>query len=429
MNDMIEKLDELGHAIKSSQEAFEKGIKDTSSNASKVATDIMKELQVEKAKTKANEEEIKFLSKQLSRTGVSADQEQKDKEQAYKEEFSKYLKKGIVPSDVMQEFVVSKSVTNKFIGIDECERQLQTKSIVAGINPEGGYFVRPDFSNQVVTRVFETTPIRQYANVITTNSDIVEMLIDDNQAANGGWVGEISDRPATDTPQIGKLKITIHEQVAQPFITQKSLDDAGFNVEAWLLTKVSDKFSIDENASFVNGDGSAKPKGFLSYRDYTTQEKADPNGAYGRNALERIKSGANGEITGDSLKKVQNSLKEKYQGKAIWGIKRKEFEQIITLKDAQGRYIFDTRFLQERRTLSLLGSDVVFMNDMPEAATDSLSVVYGDFSAGYTIVDRFGMRVLRDPYTEKPYIKFYSTKRVGGAVSNFEALKLLQLSA
>ena len=429
MEEINKKLDELGSAIEMSQEAFDKGLKDTAKNASKEVGDIAQKIQDEQAKTKANEAQIELISKQLSRINVSSEQEAKEKEAEYRSEFAKYLKKGIAPSDEMQEYVVSNAITKNFIGISKEDRLLQTKSIVSGINPEGGYFVRPDFSNQVVTRVFETSPIRQYANVVTTNSDVFEMLIDDNQATNGGWIGETSDRNDTDTPEIGKLKIAIHEQFAQPLATQKALDDAGFDVESWLGRKVADKFSRDENTAFVSGDGSQKPKGFLTYRDYTQAEKDDAYGAYGRKAIERINSGVNGDITADSLKQLQNSLKEEYQANAVWGIRRKEFEKVITLKDSQNRYIFDTRFLQESRSLSLLGKNVIFMNDMPDAATDSLSMVYADFSTGYTIVDRLGIRVLRDPLTAKPYIKYYSIKRVGGDVSNFEAIKLLQLSA
>lgn len=429
MEDINKKLDELGSAIKSSREALEAGNKITADNAMKAVGDIAQQLQDEKAKTKANEAQIELMAKKMSRIGVNSDQEAKEKEAEYKSEFAKYLKKGISPSDEMQEYVVNKSITKNFIGINREDRILHTKSIVAGINPEGGYFVRPDFSNQVITRVFETSPIRQYANVVTTNSDVFEMLIDDNQATNGGWIGETSDRTDTATPEIGKLKITIHEQFSQPLVTQKALDDAGFDVESWLGRKVADKFSRDENTAFVHGDGSQKPRGFLTYRDYTQAEKDDPYGAYGRKAIERVKSGINGDISADSLKQLQNSLKEEYQTNAVWGIRRKVFEKVITLKDAQNRYIFDTRFLQESRTLSLLGKEVVFMNDMPDAVTDSLSMVYADFSTGYTIVDRLGIRVLRDPLTAKPYIKYYSTKRVGGDVSNYEAIKLLQLSA
>jgi HK97 family phage major capsid protein len=265
--------------------------------------------------------------------------------------------------------------------------------------------------------------------VITTNSDVVEMLIDDNQATNGGWVGEVSDRSDTGTPDVGRLRIAVHEQFAQPLISQKLIDDAGFDIESWLNFKVTDRFSRDENTSFVVGDGSQKPRGFLTYPDYTTEQKNDAFGAYGRKAIEQVSSGVNGEITADGIKNLQNSLKEIYQPNAIWAIRRKNFEQIITLKDNQGRYIFNTRFLQESRTLSLLGKDVVFMNDMPDAATDSLSLAYADFSRGYTIVDRLGIRVLRDPYTAKPYVKYYAVKRIGGDVSNYEAIKLLKLSA
>lgn len=423
------KLDELGQAINIAQDSFSRGIKDTSDNAKEAVTDLAQKLQDEQAKVKSMQEQVDFMSKKISRFSLGSNEIQKERENKFKDEFTRYLRKGEMLNNEICEDIVKSTITDKFLGFNSVEKENITKNLVAGSNPDGGYFVRPDFSNQLVTRIFETSPIRQYANVVTTNSDVYIAGIDDNQPTDGGWVGEVSSRDTTSTPQIGLLEIPVHEIYAQPLASQKMIDDAGFDLEAWLSRKVVEKISRDENTAFVAGDGSRKPKGFLSYPDYTAAQKADSNGAYGRKAIERVNSGTNGAITADGIKFLQNSLKEDYQANAIFGVRRKSFEDVITLKDNQDRYIFNTRFLQEERTLSLLGRPVVFMNDMPDVATDSLSMVYGDFSMGYTIVDRFGIRVLRDAYTSKPYVKYYTTKRVGGDVSNYEAIKLLQLSA
>ncbi len=422
------KLDELGRAIEYSQSSLKHGLKETSEKAAKDIGIIAQELQDKDMRIKAIEEETKLIAKQMAR--VSGGKESaEDREILYKDEMTRYLRKGHPIDDKILKEITFSLVKKGYVGLNDEEREVMAKSVLAGNNPEGGYFIRPELSSRMITRIFETSPLRSIASVVTTNSDVLEMIIDDNQAATGGWVGEVQSRVVTDTPQIGMLRIPTHEQCSQPRATQKLLDDAGFDVEAWLSRKISDRFSRDENTAFVSGDGSQKPRGFLDYPDYTAQQKADPNGAYGRGAVEQFNSGTSGQITGDGLKDLQNGLKEFYQTNAGWGIRRNAFEQVITLKDNQDRYIFNTRFLQESRTLSLLGKPVIFMNDMPDAAADSLSVVYGDFSEGYTIVDKLGLRILRDPYTDKPYVRFYAIKRVGGDVTNYEALKLLKLSA
>jgi HK97 family phage major capsid protein len=425
--ELKKKLDELGQAIEASQQSLEKGLKETSANAASEVTKIAQQLQDQEQKLKALEEGSKFLEKQLSKGVKTEVAEEFDSE--YREQMTKYLRKGhAIESDLVEN--VCKSIVNdSLIGVSKDQKEAISKSLFAGNDPSAGYFIRPQLASTMISRIFETSPIRSFANVVSTNTDSLEFIIDDNQFTSGGWVSELEARPTTDNATIGKLTIPVHEQYANPKATQKMLDDAGFDIEAWISRKVVDRISRDENTAFVKGDGSQKPRGFLTYPDYTAPQKADAFGAYGRGAIEQIVSGSSGNITGDGLKDLQNSLKEDYQANAIWGIRRKNFEQVITLKDSQGRYIFDTRFLQESRTLMLLGKQVVFMNDLPDAAPDSLSMVYGDFSVGYTIVDRLGFRVIRDIYTSKPFVQFYTTKRVGGDVTNYEALKLLKLSA
>lgn len=425
--ELNKKLDELGHAIEASQQSLEKGLKESSANAAAEVTKIAQQLQDQEQKLKALEEGSKFLEKQLSK-GVKSEVSE-EFEAEYREQMTKYLRKGhAIESDLVEN--VCKSIVNdSLIGVSKDQKEAISKSLFAGNDPSAGYFIRPQLASTMISRIFETSPIRSFANVVSTNTDSLEFIIDDGQFTSGGWVSELEARPTTDNATIGKLTIPVHEQYANPKATQKMLDDAGFDIEAWISRKVVDRISRDENTAFVSGDGSQKPRGFLTYPDYTSPQKADAFGAYGRGAIEQIVSGSSGNITGDGLKDLQNALKEYYQTNAIWGIRRKNFEQIITLKDNQGRYIFDTRFLQEARTLMLLGNQVVFMNDLPDAAADSLSMVYGDFSMGYTIVDRLGFRVIRDIYSSKPFVQFYTTKRVGGDVTNYEALKLLKLSA
>ena len=177
-----------------------------------------------------------------------------------------------------------------------------------------------------------------------------------------------------------------------------------------------------ENSAFVVGDGSQKPKGFLSLPAWAVA------GTYERFALEQRLSGVSGGITGDSVKLLQNDLIEDYQSGAVFAMKRATFGQVVTLKDGQGQYLLDPRSLKQGDTKVLLGKDVIFMDDMPAIAADALAVAYGNFQFGYTIVDRIGFRVIRDEVTAKPFIKFYTTKRTGGNVTNYESIKILKLA-
>ena len=208
----------------------------------------------------------------------------------------------------------------------------------------------------------------------------------------------------------------------RPRATQKMLDDAGFDIESWLSRKVTDKMTRFENTAFVVGDGSQKPRGFLSLPAWAT------NGIYERNAIEQIASGAAGEFTGDGVKALQNAVIENYQANAVFGIQRASWEGIITLKDGIGAYLLDPRSIKVGDDLTLLGKRVIFMNDMPSVANDALAMVYGDFSMGYTVVDRIGFRVIRDEFTNKPFILFYTTKRTGGDVTNYESYKIQKLA-
>ncbi len=297
------------------------------------------------------------------------------------------------------------------------------KDLVLGNDGNGGYLAPTEFGGMIQGRIFETSPIRTVANVITMSASEISFVLDDDEP-DAGWVGEVDSRGDTDTPGVGQIIIPAHELFAQPKATQKLLDDAGVDVESWLAGKVSRKFGRVENTAFVVGDGSQKPKGFLSYDAWAAA------GVYERSAIEQIASGTSGSFDGDSFKTLQNDLIEDYQSRAVWMMKRSTWANVTKLKDQNDRYLFEelSNFRDGDR-FEILGKPVVLADDMPEQAADSLSVVYGDFMEGYMIADRIGIRILRDPFTSKPFIKFYTTKRVGAAVTNYEALKIMKLEA
>ncbi len=300
----------------------------------------------------------------------------------------------------------------------------EIKALSVGSDPDGGYTVTPDLSGRISSLIRDTTPMRQVANVVTIGTDALEGIQDLNEATSG-WVGETENRSETTSPKIGEYRIPVHEQYAEPRATQKLLDDSMFNAEEWLAGKIAERLSRMENEAFVTGNGVRKPRGFLTYAAGTPS-------ASGFNVIEQIASGGAGAFAssnpGDALINLVYALKSGYRDNAVFMMKRATLAEVRKLKDAQGNYLWQPDF-QQKQGGTLLGFNVVEAEDMPSIGANSLSIAFGDFKAGYQIVDRQGIRVLRDSFTAKPYVKFYTTKRVGGDVVNFEAIKLLKFSA
>ena len=225
------------------------------------------------------------------------------------------------------------------------------------------------------------------------------------------------DRPETGTPKAGLQRIPVHELFANPKVTQKLLEDNAWNVESWLGNKIGDKFGRVEANPFVVGNGVKKPRGFTTYA----------SGAYmagGSGKIEQIAAGTGGAISWDDLILVMTALKEFYLGGAIWMMQRASVGKVMLLKDGEGRYIWQQN-QQLGKPSILLGHEVRQATDMNAVGAAALPVAFGNFKMGYTIVDRVGISTLRDPYSAKPFVQFYTRKRVGGDVTNFEAIKLL----
>lgn len=297
------------------------------------------------------------------------------------------------------------------------------KALSVGSDPDGGYVVHPDMSGRIVTKVFETSPMRAFASVQTISTDALEGIFDLDEA-EAVWVAETQSRAETGTPQLKVWRIPAHEMAAQPAATQKLLDDAEINMESWLGDKVAEKFARKENAAFVAGTGVDQPRGFLTYTAGTTLP----------GTIEQVSTGVNGAFAaapngGDVLIDALYGLKAPYRANATWFMNRATTKLTRKLKDSDGSYLWSPG-IAAGQPASLLGYPVASFEDMPDATvTGALAIAVGDMRAAYQIVDRAGIRVLRDPYTSKPYIKFYTTKRVGGDVVNFEALKLVKFAA
>lgn len=298
----------------------------------------------------------------------------------------------------------------------------ERKALSVGTDPDGGYVVNPDLSGRIVMKIFETSPMRAYASVQVISSDALEGLFDLNEASSG-WVGETDSRSETNTPQLGKWRIPAHELYAKPKATQKLLDDASINMEAWLASKVAEKFARDESNAFVVGNGVNKPRGFLTYASGTTLP----------GTIEQFPTGASGALAsapdgGDALINALYGLKQQYRANATWFMNRATTKLVRKAKDSDGAYLWSPG-IQAGQPATLLGYPVAAFEDMPDPASNSLSIAVGDMREAYQIVDRLGVRTLRDPYSAKPYVEFYTTKRVGGDVVNFEAIKLVKLGS
>ncbi|AIL64504.1 putative phage phi-C31 gp36 major capsid-like protein [Rickettsiales bacterium Ac37b] len=301
-------------------------------------------------------------------------------------------------------------------GSDKALQAIQRKSMSVASDADGGYLVTPSISKSIIQVLTEKSPIRQLASSETISTDSLDIIEDYNQA-EAGWANEIGPVSETETPKINKKRISVHELYAQPKATQKLIDDANINIEKWLINKLIDIFSTKENQSFISGNGEGKPRGILSY---------DHGKEWGK--IEQINSGVNADFTVESLFFLFFALKDQYASKATFLMHRSLLQTIRTLKDPVSKQYLWSPGLTLGTPSTLLGLPVAEANDMPMASKGSLSIVLADFNKAYKIVDRMGVRVLRDPFTEKPFVKFYTTKRVGGDVVNYEAIKILKLA-
>ncbi len=294
---------------------------------------------------------------------------------------------------------------------------LQTKALSVGSDPDGGYLVTPHMSSKIVQSIYETSPMRQLASVETISSDALE-LIDDHDQAAAGWTSETGAITETSTPILAKRNIPTHELYAQPKATQKLVDDSVIDIEAWLSGKIADIFSRKENTAFVSGNGVGQPRGILTYAAGTN---------WGQ--IQQVNSGTNGAVTADALIALFYALKDAYSKRANFLMNRTVVQSVRLLKQATTNQYLWQPGLAAGVPDTLMGVPVYMASDMPTSATNSLSIAVGDFQAAYQIVDRKGISILRDPFTEKPFVKFYATKRVGGDVINFEAIKLMKFAA
>ncbi len=317
----------------------------------------------------------------------------------------------------------SKQAWGQYMRHGDVSRLLESKQLSIGSDPDGG-FVAPDETAQHITQLLQdASPMRQLAEVRQVGSSNFKKPVS-RGGASAGWTGETAARPETQTPTLDLIAFPAAELYAMPAATQALLDDSFADIDQWLASEVQDVFAAQETTAFVNGDGIGKPKGFLSYTN--TADAIQQWGEVGY-----VATGADGDFAAsdpiDSLIDLIYAPKAVYRPGSSFVMNRRTVSSVRKFKDADGNYIWQPA-VQAGQSSTLLGYPVVEIEEMPDIATGANAIAFGDFRRGYLIVDRAGVRVVRDPYSSKPFVLFYTTKKVGGGVQDFNALKLLKFA-
>lgn len=298
--------------------------------------------------------------------------------------------------------------------------ELEGKALNTAIAGEGGYLVDPQTAETIRSVLSTTASIRAVANVVAVEATSFDVLVDHTDVGHG-WATESGTVSETDTPVIDRISIPLHELSALPKASQRLLDDSAFDVEGWLAGRIADKFARAEAAAFVSGDGVDKPRGFLTHPSVDNDVWVWGNLGY-------VPTGVAGAIAGpDPIVDLVYALGAQYRANGTFVMNSKTAGTVRKMKDADGRFLWSDG-LAAGEPARLMGYPVLIAEDMPDIATGANAIAFGDFHAGYTVAERPDLRVLRDPYSAKPHVLFYATKRVGGDVSDFKAIKLLKFA-
>jgi HK97 family phage major capsid protein len=299
--------------------------------------------------------------------------------------------------------------------------KLEQKAMSIGSGADGGYLVPEEIETEIGRLLSKASPMRAICDVRQSSSLIYKKPFNTN-GASAGWVAETGARTQTNSPTLAELQFPAMELYAMPAATQALLDDSAVNIDEWIGREVETVFAEQETEAFVTGNGTNKPKGFMDYAKVA-------NSAWVWGSMGYIATGVAGGFPAsdpsDKLVDVIYALRAGYRQNGRWIVNRATQAAIRKFKDAQGNYLWQPAATADGNA-TLLTFPVVELEYMPDIATDAHALAFGDFKRGYLIVDRVGVRVLRDPYTNKPYVMFYVTKRVGGGIQDFDAIKTLK---
>lgn len=298
---------------------------------------------------------------------------------------------------------------------------LEGKAMSSAVAADGGYLVDPQTAETIKSTLSSTASIRAIANVVNVDATSFDVLVD-HADIGAGWASENGTLAETESPQIDRITIPLHELSALPKASQRLLDDSAFDIEGWLAERIANKFARSEAAAFVSGNGIDKPRGFLN-------APAVANDAWTWGNLGYVATGVDGELGGaERIIDLVYALPAEYRAAATFVLNSRTVGMLRQLKDSDGRFLWSDG-LAAGEPARLMGYPVLIAEDMPNVETDATAIAFGDFGAGYTIAERPDLRVLRDPFSAKPHVLFYATKRVGGGISDYAAIKLLKFSA
>lgn len=296
----------------------------------------------------------------------------------------------------------------------------ELKAMTVGSNADGGYAVPTILDSAISTKLKMVSPMRQLAKVISVASPNFSHLVNAHNTGMSGWVGETAARPQTNTPQFISVPVNNGEVYANAAISQFLIDgDAVVNMENLVSDELALEFAKAEGAAFISGDGTNKPSGFLNNTPTATGDDAN---------LQYTAGGAAAALnSADAIIKLFYSLASPYRRNAKFVATSATQAAIRLLKDSTGNYLWGLG-LNGSPVPTIMGQEVVECPDMPEIAANSFPLAFGDFNAGYVIIDRRQTITLRDPYTAKPYVLLYAAKRVGGKLVLPEAIKVLKVA-
>lgn len=415
-------VDELGTLFKSFRDKNDAALEELKKGREDAVTkDELKKIGDAFEATKSDvQKQLDEIFKKANRAGLGGDPEAVAEAKAAKI-FGELVGKSDFSAENLAEY---KSAVSAYL-----RRDVKAQTMQVGQDPAGGYWVTPDTTGRMVQKIYESTPMRQIANVVTIGTDKLEGAVD-NGEGDAAWVGEVTTRAQTDTPQIGKWEIPVHELYAYPKVTQRLLEDAQIDVEAWLANKSTSKFARKENNAFLVGNGVNKPRGLL---DYSTSTTADATRAW--EIFQYIATGSDGSFGAttngtDKLLELIYELKAEYRQSGRFLMARRTVGGVRKLKGGDGNYAYGISLRDGALVENIFGYGITEGEDMSAfTTTGALAIAFGDFAEAYTIVDRLGVSVVRDNITQPGFVKYHMRKRVGGGATNFEAVKFLKFGA
>lgn len=376
---------------------------------------------------KANDKELEAIKAEKGKLSGQVDtlNEKLGELDNLKSELEKELKAAKRPGTTTgKESGEYKAAFSQFVrkGNEDGLAELQQKAVQVTVDEDGGYAAPEELDQSLLEILRQDNVMREECGSIIISASGYKKLVNVG-GAGSGWVGETDDRPDTSSPKLKEIIATMGEIYAKPKSTQQALDDMFFDVEQWLSSEVAIEFAEQESAAFLLGNGANKPKGLLAH---TMALTGDKDRAFG--TLQNFNSGSAGSFDSDDLLNLIYGLRKGYRNGAKFMMNGLTQLYVRKFKDSQGNYLWQPG-LQVDQPSSLMGYGIAENEDMPDVAADANAIVFGNFKRGYSVVDRMGTRVLRDPYSSKPYVEFYTTKRVGGLLTDSNAVKVLTLKA